>query len=160
VGTYLFRFVTITRLRDIRTDRRTRGQQAFSWLYRALQMHDMQSRGKNDWCKRMTRQACLFAVHGGVNQLGGMFISGRPLPENVRQCIVGLAEQGVRSCDISRRLRVSHACVSKILGRFAPSTVIIQLTGSVHISSISINRQVATVLRSLGVCHTCTRYRS
>jgi len=79
------------------------------------------------------RQASLFAVHSEVNQLGGMFISGRPLPENVRHCIIRLAEQGVRSCDISRRLRVSHGCVSKILGRFAPSTVIIQLTGFVNI---------------------------
>jgi len=70
--------------------------------------------------------ATLFAMHvGGVNQLGGTFVNGRPLPENMRQCIVRLAERGVRSCDISRRLRVSHGCVSKILGRFGASSVII-----------------------------------
>merc|ERR1719317_1243289 len=77
--------------------------------------------------------------HGGVNQLGGLFVNGRPLPDVVRQRIVELAHQGVRPCDISRQLLVSHGCVSKILTRFYE-------TGSVKPGSIGGTKpkQVAT----------------
>ncbi|XP_057197390.1 paired box protein Pax-2a isoform X6 [Triplophysa rosa] len=69
--------------------------------------------------------------HGGVNQLGGVFVNGRPLPDVVRQRIVELAHQGVRPCDISRQLRVSHGCVSKILGSYQKDLKRYYETGSI-----------------------------
>ncbi|NP_001234889.1 pox-neuro isoform X1 [Nasonia vitripennis] len=78
----------------------------------------------------------------GVNQLGGVFVNGRPLPDCVRQKIVQLALMGVRPCDISRQLLVSHGCVSKILTRFYE-------TGSIRPGSIGGSKTKADCLQQV-----------
>ncbi|KAI1718441.1 Paired box domain-containing protein [Ditylenchus destructor] len=67
---------------------------------------------------------------GRVNQLGGVFINGRPLPHHIRLKIIEMASRGIKPCQISRDLRVSHGCVSKILYRFAE-------TGSISPGQVS-----------------------
>ncbi|KAL1261197.1 hypothetical protein QQF64_009024 [Cirrhinus molitorella] len=76
---------------------------------------------------------------GRVNQLGGVFINGRPLPNHIRHKIVEMAHHGIRPCVISRQLRVSHGCVSKILCRY-------QETGSIRPGAIGGNKSKTTSL--------------
>ena len=79
----------------------------------------------------------LFLGQERVNQLGGVFVNGKPLPKALRIRIIQLARLGVRASDISRQLRISHGCVSKILNKFYE-------TGSIEPGAIpsSKNREI------------------
>ncbi|XP_072546893.1 paired box protein Pax-3b [Salminus brasiliensis] len=75
---------------------------------------------------------------GRVNQLGGVFVNGRPLPALLRQQIVCMALEGLRPCVISRQLRVSHGCVSKILCRYQETGSILPgTTGTIKHKSVA-----------------------
>ena len=54
---------------------------------------------------------------GSFNQLGGFYVNGKPLNIKLRVKIIHLASAGMRACDISKYLKVSHGCVSKIITR-------------------------------------------
>uniref|UniRef100_A0A674MXX5 Paired box protein Pax-6 n=1 Tax=Takifugu rubripes TaxID=31033 RepID=A0A674MXX5_TAKRU len=56
-------------------------------------------------------------THSGVNQLGGVFVNGRPLPDSTRQKIVELAHSGARPCDISRILQVEPSLYVSSINR-------------------------------------------
>ena len=82
-------------------------------------------------------------TYGERNQLGGYFVNGRPLPNSVRMRIVEMANLGIRPCDISRQLRVSHGCVSKILARY-------QETGSILPGAIGGSKPRVTTPKVVG----------
>ena len=50
--------------------------------------------------------------------MGGTYINGKALPDTMRQKIILLHRQGLRAADISRQLRISHGCVSKLIRRY------------------------------------------
>ena len=68
-----------------------------------------------------------------LNQLGGAYINGKPLPKEIRNEILTLALQGFRPCDISRRLRITHGCISKLLSKY-------RKTGSIQVGGESAGR--------------------
>ena len=68
-------------------------------------------------------------------------MNGKPLPKALRIRIIQLARLGVRASDISRQLRISHGCVSKILNKFYE-------TGSIEPGAIpsSKSREITPVI--------------
>lgn len=68
-----------------------------------------------------------------MNQLGGLYINGKPLPKGIREEIIELARLGVRPCDISRRLKITHGCISKLLSKY-------QKTGSINPGGANVGR--------------------
>ena len=55
---------------------------------------------------------------GRLNQWGRAFNHGRPLPTHLRLKIVEMAATGARRSVISRQLKVSHSCVTRIIARY------------------------------------------
>ncbi|KAK3735365.1 hypothetical protein QZH41_000458 [Actinostola sp. cb2023] len=53
-----------------------------------------------------------------VNQLGGSYRNGKPLSCELRQKVIDMSLNGVRPCEISRLLKVTHGCISKLLSKF------------------------------------------
>ncbi|CAD5215959.1 unnamed protein product [Bursaphelenchus xylophilus] len=77
-----------------------------------------------------------------VNQLGGHYINGKPLPNSMRIAIVNMHNQGIKPCVISRQLKISHGAVSKILNRFNE-------TGSVAPGQIGGNPRKRQIVQSV-----------
>lgn len=82
--------------------------------------------------KLILKQMWLIGL-GRVNQLGGVYINGKPLPKEIREEIIELARLGVRPCDISRRLKITHGCISKLLSKY-------QKTGSINPGGANVGR--------------------
>lgn len=58
-----------------------------------------------------------FSDKVSTNRLGGQYSTGRPLSMEIREKIVDLAKLGLKPCQISKQLLVSHGCVSKLLAK-------------------------------------------
>ena len=81
--------------------------------------------------------------------MGGIFKCSKPIPKEVREKIVKLAVQGVRVNQISRHLKITHGCVSRILK-------IYYQTNSIEPSIRKLKGKVTTPL----VIHALWKYKS
>uniref|UniRef100_A0A915PUW6 Paired domain-containing protein n=1 Tax=Setaria digitata TaxID=48799 RepID=A0A915PUW6_9BILA len=70
------------------------------------------------WCEESNDSFDILAARTGTNQLGGIYANGRPLPVHLRERIIQMSASGTKPCQISRELRISHGCVSKILSKY------------------------------------------
>ncbi|XP_068741341.1 paired box protein Pax-3-like [Montipora capricornis] len=87
-----------------------------------------------------------FNATGGnkVNQLGGKYVSGKPLPLELRSRIITLSYLGLRQCEISRQLKVTHGCISKLLSKYQESGNVdpVQNTGRPRVITADIERRI------------------
>uniref|UniRef100_A0A7E4ULM3 Paired domain-containing protein n=1 Tax=Panagrellus redivivus TaxID=6233 RepID=A0A7E4ULM3_PANRE len=78
----------------------------------------------------------------GTNQLGRMYAPGLPLSMADREQIVCLNQAGWKICDISKKLCVTHSCVSKILHRY-------RLTGSAKPKDAKESRPESEIVKAI-----------
>jgi len=58
-------------------------------------------------------------LNSSMNQMGGTYTNGKPLPFVVRQKIIIMTNRGFKASEISKELKVSHGCISKIINKYA-----------------------------------------
>lgn len=61
--------------------------------------------------------AYIYASGMGTNLYGRFYCPGRPLDMGVREEIIRLFQQNMKVNQISKILKISHGCVSKIIKR-------------------------------------------
>ncbi|VDN58199.1 unnamed protein product [Dracunculus medinensis] len=88
----------------------------------------------------------------GTNQLGGVYANGRPLPVHLREEIIKMASSGTKPCQISRELRISHGCVSKILSKYRD-------TGSIRPGKIGGSKPKKSLPQVVSAISIYKRYR-
>ena len=85
-----------------------------------------------------------------MNQLGGKFVNGKPLSREKKQRVIELAHLGFRASDISRQLKVTHGCISKLLAKY-------RTTGSIDTPRTHEERQRLITPESEQTIKQCTR---
>lgn len=78
-----------------------------------------------------------------------MYISGKPLPLELRSRIITLSCLGFRQCDISRKLKVTHGCISKLLSKYQETGNLdpSQNMGRPRVITADIDRKIDQYLR-------------
>jgi len=73
-----------------------------------------------------------------------MYVSGKPLPVELRSRIISLSCLGFRQCDISRQLKVTHGCISKLLSKYQETGNVdpSQNTGRPRVITADIERKI------------------